>query len=154
MTTANAILTLARARAALGQLPYAGAVTPQEAYELLQSSSQAKLIDVRTNAERDWVGKVTLPAEKQAAVQWNLYPGANPNPEFSTELAQQAGKDDILLFLCRSGVRSRHAAKLAAEQGYRNAFDILEGFEGDKDADGHRKTVGGWCKAGLPWTGA
>ncbi len=154
MTTADAILTLARARAALGQLPYAGAVTPQEAYELLQSSSQAKLIDVRTNAERDWVGKVTLPAEKQAAVQWNLYPGANPNPEFSTELAQQAGKDDILLFLCRSGVRSRHAAKLATEQGYRNAFDILEGFEGDKDADGHRKTVGGWCKAGLPWTGA
>ena len=112
------------------------------------------MIDVRTNAERDWVGKVTLPAEKQAAVQWNLYPGANPNPEFSTELAQQAGKDDILLFLCRSGVRSRHAAKLATEQGYRNAFDILEGFEGDKDADGHRKTVGGWCKAGLPWTGA
>lgn len=154
MTTADAILTLARARAALGQLPYAGAVTPQEAYELLQSSSQAKLIDVRTNAERDWVGKVTLPAEKQAAVQWNLYPGANPNPEFSTELAQQAGKDDILLFLCRSGVRSRHAAKLATEQGYQNAFDILEGFEGDKDADGHRKTVGGWCKAGLPWTGA
>lgn len=154
MTTADAILTLARARAALGQLPYAGAVTPQEAYELLQSSSQAKLIDVRTNAERDWVGKVALPAEKQAAVQWNLYPGANPNPEFSTELAQQAGKDDILLFLCRSGVRSRHAAKLATEQGYRNAFDILEGFEGDKDADGHRKTVGGWCKAGLPWTGA
>ena len=154
MTTADAILTLARARAALGQLPYAGAVTPQEAYELLQSSSQAKLIDVRTDAERDWVGKVTLPAEKQAAVQWNLYPGANPNPEFSTELAQQAGKDDILLFLCRSGVRSRHAAKLATEQGYRNAFDILEGFEGDKDADGHRKTVGGWCKAGLPWTGA
>ena len=154
MTTADAILTLARARAALGQLPYAGAVTPQEAYELLQSSSQAKLIDVRTNAERDWVGKVTLPAGKQAAVQWNLYPSANPNPEFSTELAQQAGKDDILLFLCRSGVRSRHAAKLATEQGYRNAFDILEGFEGDKDADGHRKTVGGWCKAGLPWTGA
>jgi hypothetical protein len=43
---------------------------------------------------------------------------------------------------------------LATENGYRNAFDILEGFEGDKDADGHRKTVGGWCKAGLPWIGA
>ena len=152
MSTTDDILAKARARGA-GQ-PYAGAVTPQEAYELLQSSSQAKLIDVRTDAERDWVGKVMLPAEKQAAVQWNLYPGANPNPEFSTELAQQAGKDDIILFLCRSGVRSRHAAKLATEQGYRNAFDILEGFEGDKDADGHRKTVGGWCKAGLPWTGA
>lgn len=154
MTTADDILSQARARAATGQLPYAGAVTPQEAYELLQSAPHVRLIDVRTNAERDWVGKVTLPEEKHGAVQWNLYPGASPNPEFGAQLAQQAGKDDILLFLCRSGVRSRHAARLATEQGYKNAFDILEGFEGDKDADGHRKTIGGWCKAGLPWTGA
>lgn len=154
MNTADEILTMARERAASGQLPYAGAVTPQEAYALLQSTPNAKLIDVRTNAERDWVGRVALPDDKQGAAQWNLYPGSTPNPEFSTELARQAGKDDILLFLCRSGVRSRHAAKLATEQGYKNAFDILEGFEGDKDAQGHRKTVGGWCKAGLPWTGA
>jgi len=51
-------------------------------------------------------------------------------------------------------VRSRHAARVATELGYPNAFDILEGFEGDRDAEGHRKTVGGWCKAGLPWSGA
>ena len=154
MNPADHILNLARERAMAAQLPYAGAVTPQEAYELLQSAPNAKLIDVRTNAERDWVGKVALPDDRHGAVQWNLYPGATPNPDFSAQLAQQAGKDDILLFLCRSGVRSRHAAKLATEQGYRNAFDILEGFEGDKDEQGHRKTVGGWCKAGLPWTGA
>ena len=76
---------------------------------------------------------------------------------FSTAQAQtkaDANKDDVLLFLCRSGVRSRHAAKLATENGYTNCFDILEGFEGDKDAHGHRKTVGGWCRAGLPWAGA
>lgn len=154
MPTTDDILSLARARAASEHLPYAGAVTPQEAHALLQSAPRAKLIDVRTNAERDWVGRVKVPEEKQGAVQWNLYPGASPNPEFSKQLAQQAGKDDILLFLCRSGVRSRHAAKLATEEGYKNAFDILEGFEGEKDAEGHRKTVGGWCKAGLPWTGA
>lgn len=154
MKAADDILAVARDRAASAQLPYAGAVTPREAYELLQLAPHAKLIDVRTNAERDWVGKVDVPDNRQGAVQWNLYPGAAPNPEFSAQLAKQAGKDDILLFLCRSGVRSRHAAKLATEQGYKNAFDILEGFEGDKDADGHRKTVGGWCKAGLPWTGA
>ncbi|MBS0308622.1 MAG: rhodanese-like domain-containing protein, partial [Proteobacteria bacterium] len=53
-----------------------------------------------------------------------------------------------------SGVRSRHAAKLATENGYTHCFDVLEGFEGDKDAEGHRKTVNGWCKAGLPWVGA
>jgi rhodanese-related sulfurtransferase len=154
MNPADQILNMARERAAAARLPYAGAVTPQEAYALLQSAPNVKLIDVRTNAERDWVGKVALPDDRHGAVQWNLYPGATPNPDFSAQLAQQAGKDDILLFLCRSGVRSRHAAKLATEQGYRNAFDILEGFEGDKDEQGHRKTVGGWCKAGLPWTGA
>ena len=154
MKTPVEILAAARERAAGAQWPYAGAVTPAEAYALLQTLPKAKLIDVRTNAERDWVGRVALPAEKQAAVEWNVYPGGTPNPDFGAQLAQQAGKDDVLLFLCRSGVRSRHAARLATEQGYRNAFDILEGFEGDKDAEGHRKSVGGWCKAGLPWTGA
>ena len=154
MKTAGDILETARVRGSESDLPYAGAVTPDEAYTLLQTDPAAKLIDVRTSAERDWVGKVALPEAKQGAVQWTLYPGGAPNPDFLQQLGQQADKDDILLFLCRSGVRSRHAAKLATEHGYRNAFDILEGFEGDKDAEGHRKTVGGWCKAGLPWTGA
>ncbi len=154
MKSSAEILDTAHARGAASELPYAGAVTPQEAYALLQSEPAARLIDVRTSAERDWVGKVTLPDARQGAVEWNLYPGGKPNPDFLQQLAQQAGKEDVLLFLCRSGVRSRHAAKLATENGYRHAYDILEGFEGDKDADGHRKTVGGWCKAGLPWTGA
>jgi rhodanese-related sulfurtransferase len=77
-----------------------------------------------------------------------------PNPDFADQLRQVADQDDVLLFLCRSGVRSRHAARVATELGYPNAFDILEGFEGERDQEGHRKTVGGWCKAGLPWIGA
>ena len=154
MKTPAEILKAADERRAASGLPYAGAVTPQEAYALIEQEPKAKLIDVRTGAERDWVGKVALPDAKHAAVQWTLYPGGAPNPDFLQQLEQQAGRDDLLLFLCRSGVRSRGAAKLATENGYRHAYDILEGFEGDKDADGHRKTVGGWCKAGLPWTGA
>lgn len=150
----NDILSIARQRGQEKQLPYSGAVTPQEAYELLQNNPKVKLVDVRTDAERDWVGRVAIPEAQHAAVQWNLYPGGTPNPEFLSQLQQAADKDNILLFLCRSGVRSRHAAKLATENGYVNSFDILEGFEGDKDAQGHRKTVAGWCKAGLPWTGA
>jgi rhodanese-related sulfurtransferase len=152
MSTPEDILAQARSRAP-GQ-PYAGAVTPQEAYALLQADPHAKLVDVRTNAERDWVGRVAVPEPQQAAVQWSLYPGGVPNPDFTAQLAAVAGRDDVLLFLCRSGVRSRHAAKLATEMGYPNAFDILEGFEGDRDAEGHRKSLGGWCKAGLPWVGA
>jgi rhodanese-related sulfurtransferase len=154
MKTPTEILDAARERGLTSGLPYAGAVTPDEAYALLQTEPAAKLIDVRTNAERDWVGKVALPEAKQGAIEWSFWPGGAPNPNFAEQLKEVAGKDDVLLFLCRSGVRSQHAAKLATEHGYRNAYDILEGFEGNKDADGHRKTVGGWCKACLPWTGA
>ena len=152
MSTSEQVLEAARARAA-GQ-PYAGAVTPREAYELVQANPRVKLIDVRTNAERDWVGRVVLPEGQHGAVQWSTWPGGVPNPEFVQQLDAVAGKDDVLLFLCRSGVRSRHAATLATQHGYANSYDILEGFEGDKDGEGHRKTVGGWCKAGLPWMGA
>lgn len=148
------VLETACARGRAANLPYSGAVTPQEAYALLQAKPDVKLVDVRTNAERDWVGRVDIPPSQQAAIEWNGYPGGAQNPQFLSQLAQVAAKDSVLLFLCRSGVRSQHAARLAAEHGYRNCFDILEGFEGGKDAAGHRKTVAGWCHAGLPWLGA
>lgn len=150
--TTEKILEMARQRGD-GQ-PYAGAVTPEEAYALLQADPKVKLVDVRTNAERDWVGRVAIPDAQHAAVQWATYPGGVPNPDFGAQLARVAKKDETLLFLCRSGVRSRHSARVATELGYANSFDILEGFEGDKDGAGHRKTIGGWCKAGLPWVGA
>lgn len=151
--TTDQILEQARHRAP-GQ-PYAGAVTPQEAWELVKANPKVRLVDVRTNAERDWVGRVAVPDAQHLAVQWSTYPGGVPNPAFPAQLSSAVPeKDDVLLFLCRSGVRSRHAARVATELGYPNAFDILEGFEGDRDSAGHRKTVGGWCKAGLPWSGA
>ena len=147
----NTLITRAKQRGA--DLPYAGAVTPQEAFQLLSDDPGILLIDVRTNAERDWVGQVEISPGQHHAVQWSLYP-SKPNPDFLTELAQIAGKDAVLLFLCRSGVRSKAAAQLATEQGFAQCFDILEGFEGDKDAHGHRKQINGWCHAGLPWRGA
>ncbi|MET3107569.1 rhodanese-related sulfurtransferase [Oxalobacteraceae bacterium GrIS 2.11] len=147
----ESILQLARQRGST--LPYAGEVTPQEAHQLLQNDATVHLIDVRTNAERDWVGQVQVRPEQIHPVQWNLYP-TKSNPDFLNELALAVDQDAVLLFLCRSGVRSKAAAQLATEHGYANCYDILEGFEGDKDADGHRKTVNGWCHAGLPWRGA
>ena len=152
MCTVDEILDAARARVPAQQ--YAGAVTPHEAYELVCSEARVKLIDVRTDAERDWVGRPALPESQHGAVQWSTYPGGVPNAQFMPQLAALAGKDEVLLFLCRSGVRSRHAATLAAQHGFAHCYDILEGFEGDKDAHGHRKSVGGWCRAGLPWLGA
>lgn len=149
------IITAAQQRGKEQALPYAGAVTPDEAHQLLQNDSKVMLVDVRTNAERDWVGRVVINEQQHHSVQWSLYPGGTPNPDFITQLQTAVpDKTATILFLCRSGVRSRHGAKLATENGYTNCYDILQGFEGDKDAEGHRKTAGGWCSAGLPWMGA
>jgi len=55
------------------------------------------------------------------------------------------------MFICRSGHRSHRAAALATEAGYPDCYNVLEGFEGDRDARGQRGKVGGWRAAGLPW---
>ena len=127
-------------------LSYAGAVTPAEAQAMMKAG--AKLVDVRTKPELQYVGSIP----GAAAVEWQTWPGGKPNAEFLEQLAAVAPKDQPVMFLCRSGVRSHAAAEAATKAGWKEAYNILEGFEGDKDADGHRNTVGGWRKAGLPWT--
>ena len=57
-----------------------------------------------------------------------------------------------LLFMCRSGVRSHNAATAATQAGFAQSINVLQGFEGDKDPLGQRNNIGGWRKAGLPWT--
>jgi rhodanese-related sulfurtransferase len=141
------IIEAAQARGAQNGLPYCGALMPSEAYTLLQTAPGAKLVDVRTRAEWDYVGRV--PGAVQ--IEWQTYPGGRPNPEFLTELQAQVDREALVMFLCRSGARSHAAAIAATGSGYTQAFNILEGYEGDKDADGHRNTVGGWRAAGLPW---
>jgi len=127
-------------------LPYAGALLPAEAHELMKSG--AKLVDVRTKPEVLYVGRVP----GAATVEWQTYPGNKPNPEFIAELAALVPKDQPVMFLCRSGARSHAAAEAAMKAGWKETYNVLEGFEGDKDAQQHRNTVGGWRKAGLPWT--
>ncbi len=146
MATLGQILGLARERAQQLQLPYAGAVTPSEACELLKLAPGAHIVDVRTSAEWTWVGEVPDTIQ----IEWNMSNGQR-NPDFLAQLKQQVDRESLVMFLCRSGGRSHGAAALAAEAGYSNAYNILEGFEGDIDANGHRNTVGGWRKAGLPW---
>jgi rhodanese-related sulfurtransferase len=127
-------------------LAYAGALLPAEAHQLMQAG--AALVDVRTKPELLYVGKVPGSLD----VEWQTYPGGKPNPEFLAELAASVPKDRPVMFLCRSGARSNAAAEAATRAGWKEAYNILEGFEGDKDSSGHRNTVGGWRKAGLPWT--
>lgn len=142
-------LQKARQRAKEMGLPYEGALTPSEAHQLLQQGGGAKLVDVRTKAELDWVGRVPGAVE----VELLSWPGSRPNPDFVKQLESAVpDKNTPLLFLCRSGGRSHNAATLAMQAGYAETYNVLEGFEGDKDAAGHRNTVGGWRAAGLPWT--
>lgn len=146
--SASEILDRARARGKELGLPYEGALTPAEASELLRETPSAKLVDVRTRAELDWVGRIPGAVE----VELLTYPANRPNPDFVKQLEREVDKDTTVLFICRSGGRSHNAAMMAMQAGYMEAYNVLEGFEGDKDDDGHRNTTGGWRAAGLPWT--
>ncbi len=141
------ILKTAQQRGKQMGLPYAGTLTPAEAHEVMQHHAKAKLVDVRTRAEWDWVGRVPHAVE----VEFLSYPGSVPNDAFVDELAAKVPKDALVMFLCRSGGRSHNAAASATEAGFANSYNVLEGFEGDRDASGQRNKVGGWRAAGLPW---
>ena len=141
------VLKTAAARGRQMGLPYGGALTPAEAHEVWRNAPGAKLVDVRTRAEWDYVGRIPGAVE----IEIVTYPGGRPNPGFMAELESKVDKAAPVLFICRSGGRSHNAAMLAAQAGY-TAYNVLEGFEGDRDAGGHRNTVGGWRVAGLPWS--
>ncbi len=141
------ILALAQKRARDRQLPYEGALTPAEAHEVWQLAPGAKLVDVRTHAELNWVGHVPDAVE----IEWQSYPGGQLNPHFLAELKHQVDHESLVMFICRSGQRSHNAAVLATQNGFPDCYNVLEGFEGDKDAAGQRNKSGGWRYAGLPW---
>jgi rhodanese-related sulfurtransferase len=133
---------------------YTGDTTPAETWELLAADPGALLVDVRTDAEFSYVGvpDLTEVGKETKFVSWVLFPAGNANPQFLDQLRAAAPDPEApVLFLCRSGVRSRFAAAAAIQAGYKRCYNILQGFEGDKDAAGHRGTVGGWKIAGLPW---
>ncbi len=124
---------------------YAGDVSAQLAWSWVQSG-EAVLVDVRTDAERAWVGFV--PGAQPLA--WKQWPDMAMNPAFDEGLRQLAAGGKKLVLLCRSGVRSVAAAQRATELGL-EAYNILEGFEGDPDANAQRGKLGGWRFHGLPW---
>ncbi len=155
MSTIERLYAQAEHQRVTQQLYYAGALTPAEAFELLQIDSAVRLIDVRTRAELDWVGRPLVGAGQYVAIEWLYYPGGDLNPDFIGQLKQAVMSPDTpLLFLCRSAVRSKLAATAATHAGFTQAFDLLEGFEGAKNSQGLRKTVEGWCYHNLPWISA
>lgn len=133
---------------------YAGDVPPKKAWEILVQDKDAVLVDARTDAEWLFVGMPDLAtlAKEPVKIAWQVYPSMQVNPNFVAAVTSVAPKPDApILFLCRSGQRSKSAAIAVTQAGYSRCYNISEGFEGDKDAQAHRGTVGGWKVAGLPW---
>ena len=133
---------------------YAGDVDVTETWNRLWEEAEAVLIDVRTAPEWNFVGLPDLSTVNKEVLcaEWQSYPSMARNPDFEAEV-NRAGiaKDAPIFLLCRSGVRSRHAAILLTGLGYRHCYNVEGGFEGDKDAGGHRGQAAGWKYAGLPW---
>lgn len=135
-------------------MSYTGDVTATAAWDALQEDQTAVLVDVRTQAEWAFVGLCNLSGvgKSPLLVSWQEFPHMQINAAFAETLIQQGiPKDSPIYFLCRSGVRSQSAASAMVAAGYSKCYNILGGFEGDVDQDGHRGVMGGWKAAGLPW---
>jgi rhodanese-related sulfurtransferase len=137
---------------------YAGDISAAEAWDLLKSDPHAQLVDVRTLAEWNFVGLPDLAAlaREVHCVEWQTFPTGAPNGAFVQQAsaalaAAGAAQDTPLLFLCRSGARSRAAAIAMTQAGFQKSFNVAGGFEGDLDGMRHRGQSNGWKAQGLPW---
>ena len=146
MAKLDEVLNRAAERAAIKNLPYAGELTPQESFEVLQQQAFT-LVDVRTQAELDLVGRIP----NAIHIEWAFYPGMVANPEFAAQLQAKVDKETPVVFICRTGGRSHNAAVLANQLQYK-AYNMAEGFEGEANALKQRILINGWKHAGLPWT--
>ena len=133
---------------------YAGDVDSRQAIDILRNNPRAILLDVRSAPEWDFVGRPDLSGlgREPVCIAWQSYPGMEKNQDFLAEVdAQGITREQTVLLLCRSGQRSKQAAIALTELGYRHCFNISDGFEGPKNADGHRGAVSGWRASGLSW---
>jgi rhodanese-related sulfurtransferase len=137
---------------------YAGDLQVDEAWDLLTREPAAQIVDVRTAAEWSFVGLPDLsPLGREVMrVEWQRFPSMDLNPQFVAEVThalepEHIGCEAPILFLCRSGGRSKAAAMAMTQAGFARAYNIAGGFEGDLDPERHRGSRNGWKASGLPW---
>jgi rhodanese-related sulfurtransferase len=133
---------------------FAGDLSAAEAWGLLAEDQRAMLIDVRTDAEWTYVGGPDLSSlgKQTLPLSWQKFPTMAVNADFIATLeGQGVAKDQPLIFLCRSGARSKAAAQAMTALGYSACFNLLDGFEGPADAAKHRGGRAGWKASDLPW---
>ena len=137
---------------------YAGDMLSVDAYSLLAGEATSTLIDVRTQAEWAYVGVPDISTLGKAALflEWQSFPSMQVDERFVARLSTMLETAGVkhgapLLFICRSGVRSRHAAIAMTSAGWAPCFNVSDGFEGPLDPWRHRGVVGGWKAVNLPW---
>jgi len=129
---------------------YQGDLPPVEAHQRLKANPSAVLIDVRTQPEWTFVGVPMV--DRLVRLSWQVYPSMDVNARFAEEVAAMGLPKDAEIFcICRSGARSASAATALTQAGFTNCWNVAQGFEGDKDAAGHRAQTNGWKATGLPW---
>ncbi|HIJ84079.1 MAG: thiosulfate sulfurtransferase [Magnetococcales bacterium] len=120
--------------------------TPDEAFRLSQQEGTV-FIDIRSEIEHFFVGNpvgvINIP--------WQDAPDFELNPDFVPAVFRVAKKHQTVLLICRSGHRSIDAGNALLEAGFQAVYNVLEGFEGDRDEKNHRSSVNGWRFRGLPW---
>lgn len=137
---------------------YAADLSPRETWKRLAKDQNAQLIDVRSSAEWAYVGvpDLTELGKEVIFIAWQEFPGMRINQEFSDRMTARLdalglGPATPLLFICRSGQRSRSTAQAMTRGGYGQCYNVEHGFEGDPDSERHRGLINGWKVDGLPW---
>ncbi len=139
-------------------------VTAQEAYTMWQKySNKNKILDVRTPQEYAFVGHapmaVNIPVEFMT-YKWNPQEkryAMKVNRKFVREVKKKFKRADTILVMCRSGSRSAMAVNRLAKAGYKQVYNIIDGFEGDMIKNPQNPNFGkrmknGWKNSGAPWT--
>ena len=139
-------------------------VTAKEAYQKWQADPDKVIIlDVRTPEEFLFVGHPTRAWKIPVAMQsyeWDAekkqFP-MKPLPDFVSRVSEVVKPDDTLMVMCRSGGRSAIAVNLLAKAGFKQAYTIVDGMEGDAIKDPDSVFVGqrlknGWKNSGCPYT--
>ena len=122
-------------------------INSTSAFKTLGKRRNSFLIDVRSSIEWEQSGVPDLfqIGKKPFFIEWPILINEDFIKEFNLILSKNFKQSDHIFFICRSGIRSRHAANLSSNFGYSNVFNIIDGFEGNKF------NYYGWKGNNLPW---
>ena len=109
-------------------------------------SNSVKVLDVRTPGEYMFVGHAPMATNIPILFLKNEY-----------DSAKKIKETDTLLVMCRSGGRSAYAINHLAKAGFKNVYNIVDGFEGDAlkiegSYNNGKRLITRWKNSGAPWT--